>query len=303
MVGKRMIDLKYHIVSIVAIFLALGMGILIGSAIVSNDVMVVQQQKMIDSLEAQFSSLREHESTLLAEDVKKSKMINNYENFAQGTLAPIVEGRLKGRNVAVVVSGTEVIPSGLLNTLTLAGANVNSQTLVLENINMKDSKLRQKLVAYYGADANVTSDILRQKVAESMGLLVNNKADPALSKFLSENNLIKISYTNNDSVDTVILIGGSDTLGQSFPEGFDSTLIKTLLQEGKQVIGVESSNVKLSYMKSYQKFNISTVDNIDLSLGQISLVLAMAGEPGNYGTKSNATKFMPGLPVELMRRP
>jgi hypothetical protein len=303
MVGKRMIDLKYHIVSIVAIFLALGMGILIGSAIVSNDVMVVQQQKMIDSLEAQFSSLREHESTLLAEDVNKSKMINNYENFAQGTLAPIVEGRLKGRNVAVVVSGTEVIPSGLLNTLTLAGANVNSQMLVLENINMKDSKLRQKLIAYYGADANVTSDILRQKVAESLGLLVNNKADPALSKFLSENNLIKISYTNNDSVDTVILIGGSDALGQSFPEGFDSTLIKTLLQEGKQVIGVESSNVKLSYMKSYQKFNISTVDNIDLSLGQISLVLAMAGEPGNYGTKSNATKFMPGLPVELMRRP
>lgn len=298
-----MIDLKYHIVSIVAIFLALGMGILIGSSIVSNDVMVVQQQKIIDSLEAQFSSLREHESTLLAEDVKKSKMINNYENFAQGMLAPIVEGRLKGRNVAVVVSGTEVIPSGLLNTLTLAGANVNSQTLVLENINMKDSKLRHKLIAYYGADANVTSDILRQKVAESLGLLVNNKVDPALSKFFSENNLIKISYTNNNSVDTVVLIGGSDTLGQSFPEGFDSTIIKTLLQEGKQVIGVESSNVKLSYMKSYQKFNISTVDNIDLSLGQISLVLAMAGEPGNYGTKSNATKFMPGLPVELMRRP
>ena len=298
-----MIDLKYHIVSIVAIFLALGMGILIGSSIVSNDVMVVQQQKIIDSLETQFSSLREHESTLLAEDVKKSKMINNYENFAQGMLAPIVEERLKGRNVAVVVSGTEVIPSGLLNTLTLSGANVNSQTLVLENINMKDSKLRQKLIAYYGADANVTSDILRQKVAESLGLLVNNKADPALSKFLSENNLIKISYTNNDSVDTVILIGGSDTLGQSFPEGFDSTLIKTLLQDGKQVIGVESSNVKLSYMKTYQKFNISTVDNINLSLGQISLVLAMVGEPGNYGTKSNATKFMPGLPVELMRRP
>ncbi|HZK87082.1 MAG TPA: copper transporter, partial [Syntrophomonas sp.] len=147
------------------------------------------------------------------------------------------------------------------------------------------------------------SDILRQKVAESLSLLIQNKADPALSSFLSENKLIKISYSNNNPVDTVILIGGSDTLGQSFPEGFDSTLIKTLLQEGKQVIGVESSNVKLSYMKSYQKFNISTVDNIDLSLGQISLVLAMAGEPGNYGTKSNATKFMPSLPVELTRRP
>ena len=298
-----MIDLKYHIVSIVAIFLALGMGILIGSTIVSNDVMVVQQRKIIDSLEEQFTSLREQESTLMAEDVKKSKMINNYENFAQSMLAPIVDGTLQGRNVAVVVSGTKEIPAGLLNTLSLAGANVNSQTLVLENINMKDSKLRQKLIDYFALDSNTTSDILRQKVAESTALLVNNKADLALNAFLTENKLMKISYTNNSPVDTVILIGGSDTLGQSFPEGFDSTLIKTLFQDGIQVIGLESSKVKFSYMKYYQKFSISTVDNIDMSLGQISMVLAMEGQPGNYGTKSNATTIMPALPTELTRRP
>ncbi|HNX92905.1 MAG TPA: copper transporter [Syntrophomonas sp.] len=297
-----MVDFKYHIVSIVAVFLALGMGILIGSTMVSNDVMVAQQQKIISSLEKQFSDLREHESALMAEDVKKSKMITNYENFAQSMLVPVVAGQLKGRNVAVVVSSSQAIPSGIINTLTLAGANVGSQTMVMENINMKDSKLRAKLIDYFALESNTTSDILRQKVAESLTLMLTNQADPALSAFLNENKLVKIAYTNNNPINTVILIGGSDTLVQSFPEGFDSTLIKTLLEDGIQVIGTESSQVKLSYMKYYQKFSISTIDNIDMSVGQISLVLAINDQPGNYGIKTNATVFMPVLPQEFTRR-
>lgn len=298
-----MVDLKYHIVSIVAVFIALGMGILIGSTIVSNDVMVAQQQKLINSLERQFADLREHESSLMAEDVKKSKMITNYESFAQSMLVPVVTGQLTGRNVAVVVSGNQAMPSGIINTLSLAGANINNQAMVLENINMKDSALRGKLVDYFGLDATTTSDILRQQIAQSLALLVTNKADPALNVFLQENNLIKLTYTNNNPIDTVILIGGSDTLGQSYPEGFDSMLIKTLLENGIQVIGAESSKVRFSYMKYYQKFNISTVDNIDMSVGQISMVLALNGQPGNYGIKTYATIFMPVLPEQFTRRP
>ena len=35
-----MIDLKYHIASIVAVFLALGLGVIIGSTIVGDDLLV-----------------------------------------------------------------------------------------------------------------------------------------------------------------------------------------------------------------------------------------------------------------------
>ncbi|HRW13255.1 MAG TPA: copper transporter, partial [Syntrophomonas sp.] len=197
-----MIDLKYHIVSIVAIFIALGMGILIGSTIVGNDVMVAQQQKIISSLERQFADLREHESKLMAEDVKKSKMITQYENFAQSMLVPVVTGQLKGRNVAVIVSGNQAMPSGIINTLGLAGANLNSQAMVLENINMKDSILRSRLIDYFALEYNTTSDVLRQQVAQSLALQVNNRADPALNVFLEENKLVKMTYSNDQPIDT-----------------------------------------------------------------------------------------------------
>ncbi len=297
-----MIDLRYHIVSIVAVFLALGIGILVGSSIVSDDLMVTQQQKIIDSLEEQFSTLRERESNLLAENASKLRIINNYENFSQAMLTPIVKDRLKGSNLAVVVSGDQEIPAGFINTLTIAGANVNSQTVMLSNINMKDASLRAKLIKFYALESGVASDILRQKVAASVGLLLTNKLSPEAKKFLEDNILIKSSGIYTNPVDTVIVIGGTDKLSTSFPESFDTSLIKTLTSEGKVAIGVESSRVKFSYMETYQKYNMTTIDNIDLSLGQISLVLAMSGEPGDYGTKSTATKFMPSLPVEYLRR-
>jgi len=297
-----MIDLRYHIVSIVGIFLALGLGILIGSSIVSDDLMVAQQQKIIDRLEQQFSTLREQESKLVAESAAKTRTINNYENFSQGMLTPIVKDHLQGVNLAVIVSGDQEIPAGLLNSLAISGANVNTQTVVLNNINMKDAALRQRLIKFYGAEAGVTSDILRQKVAASLGLLLTNKLDGEGKKMLEANNLIKSSGIYSNPIDTVILIGGTNKLGSSFPESFDTSLINTLLAAGKRVVGVESSRVKFSYMETYQKYNMITIDNIDLSLGQISLVLAMTGEPGDYGTKSTATKFMPSVPVEYLRR-
>ena len=56
-----MIDLRYHIATIIALFLALAVGILIGSTIVGDDLLVEQQKKSIDRLEEQFLSLREQE--------------------------------------------------------------------------------------------------------------------------------------------------------------------------------------------------------------------------------------------------
>ena len=57
----------------------------------------------------------------------------------------------------------------------------------------------------------------------------------------------------------------------------------------------------MSYMTSYQEFDLSTIDNIDLTPGQISLIRALEGETGDYGIKSTANKFMPSLPAEYLR--
>ncbi len=88
--------------------------------------------------------------------------------------------------------------------------------------------------------------------------------------------------------------------GQADPGGrylnLDLPLMNYFLAQNIPVYGVETSDVDYSYMKQYQKLNVSTVDNIEMIPGQLSLVMAVYGKPGNYGIKTTARQLMPGIP-------
>ncbi|HAG08782.1 MAG TPA: copper transporter, partial [Desulfotomaculum sp.] len=60
------INLRYHIASLVATFLALGIGILIGSIMLGNDTLVKQQQQLTRKLELQIEELRKKNEAVQA---------------------------------------------------------------------------------------------------------------------------------------------------------------------------------------------------------------------------------------------
>lgn len=295
-----MIDLRYHIATIVALFLALAAGILIGSTIVGDDLLVEQQKKSIDRLEEQFLSLREQEKILSEANIFQTNMLANYENYNQAMLPVLVKNRLKGMNVAVVVSGGSDIPAGMLNSLTIAGANIVSKTVVLEEATLKNADLRSELIDYYQLDPASDANALRYQVATSVAAVINNQADANVAAFLQDKGLVKLSGTNEIPIQAVILVGGTEDLKMFLASSFDQGLITHCLEKNVKVFGVETSQTSFSYMEEYQKNNISTVDNIDLSLGQIALVYALEGEPGHYGIKPTAKRFMPSVPFESL---
>ncbi|MBO8159179.1 copper transporter [Thermosyntropha sp.] len=297
-----MVDLRYHIASIIAIFLALGLGILIGSTIQGGGILVDQQQKVIDRLEKEFDVLRERESALLAQNESKNRIIENYENYSRTVMPFLIKDHLKGYNLAVVVTGNTDIPAGIINALNMAGAEVGSKTVVLANIKLNDSSLIKKVVDFYNLPADTSVDNLRKYIASSVaGIIINpGGADPNVVDFLEESELVKFSGDYNKPVSGVILVGGCNNIENYFASDFDQKLIEDLLNKGMKVLGVEVSGVEYSYMEDYQKNNITTIDNVDLSPGQISLILALEGESGHYGIKETAEKFMPSLPVDSM---
>lgn len=296
-----MIDLRYHIASIVAVFLALGVGVLIGSTIVGDDLLVDQQKKMIDRLEEQFYVLRERENDLVAQNQYQDQIINNYENYSQALLPPLVQQRLEGYRAAVVVTGGNDVPGGMLNAISVAGAGITSKAVVLEDTSLQDPEMKAKVINFYGLENDVTVDALREQIAASVAAVILNKGDAAVVAFLQENGLVKFSGNNEGPINGVIVVGGANDAAMSFITSFDKGLITALLNEGVKVFGVETSTVPYSYMEEFQKYGISTIDNVDMSPGQISLVYAMEGEPGNYGIKRTAKKFMPALPADAMR--
>ncbi len=293
-----MIDLKYHITSIVAIFLALGLGVLIGSSIVGDNLLVDQQKKMIDRLEEQFYVLRDKEDKLEADNEYKANIIGNYENYSQTVLPLLVEDRLEGYKAAVVVSGDSEVPAGMTNALSNSGVEVVSKIVLLSNMDLESPELRSRLINFYNLDSKISRDTLRHYVAVSVAAILSGIDEPGLVTFLEQNNLIKFSGNHNTPPNGVILLGGANNLNSYFAESFDQGLVSYFNENDIKVYGVEQSQVAYSYMSVYQNNNISTVDNIDLSPGQISLILAMEGEAGHYGMKPTAKKFMPSLPMD-----
>ncbi|NLJ72743.1 MAG: copper transporter [Syntrophomonadaceae bacterium] len=297
-----MIDIKYHIASIVAVFLALGLGILIGSTIVGDEILVDQQKKMLDRLEEQFTLIKDRETQLISDNNYKDEVINNYENFSQILLPPLVKGRLEGEKVAIVVTNNTDIPSGLINTLTIAGAKVVSKTVVLTNISLANEEILTKLKQYYNINEDIDNieAVIRGYIGGSVSTVLLNADDYGIIEFLQENQLINFTGDYETDISKVIILGGSNSLENNYAADFDTSLIQHLDNHGLKVYGVEKSKAEHSYMSYYQKFNITTIDNIDLSPGQISLIFAIEGELGHYGTKATAQKFMPLLPIESL---
>lgn len=296
-----MIDLKYHISSIVAIFLALGLGILIGSSIVGDNLLIEQQKKMIDRLEEQFYVFQEREAKLEADNKKMTDIINNYENYSQAVLPLLVNGRLEGYKAALIVTGDSEVPAGMVNALSAAGVEIVSNVVVLAHINLDSEELRNRLIAFYNLDSKTDKETLRHYVATSVAALISGVYDPGLVEFLEGNNLVKFKVASfGEPINGVIVLGGANNINNYYVESFDQGLIQYLNGQGIRVFGVEPSTVQYSYMSNYQENNISTIDNIDYSPGQISLIMAMEGEAGHYGIKDTAKKFMPSLPLKQL---
>ena len=297
-----MIDLRYHIASIVAVFLALALGILIGSTIVSDNLIVEQQKKMIDRLEEQFYALRDSEAILTAENQRQSKIISNYENYSQTLLTTMVDAKLTGVQIGVVISGDNDLPAGMINALASAEANIVSKTVVLSGLSLHDQEVRGRVREFYDLEEGAGVESMRQQIAYSVAQVIQNQGDPAVIEFLQTNNLIKFSGDYQTPLGGVILLGGANDYSFYFVDSFDTALIDKLNSDSVKTYGVEQYSAVYSYMEQYGQKDITTIDNIELSLGQISLVFAMAGEPGNYGMKTTAKKLMPTLPVEKVWR-
>lgn len=89
-----MIDFRYHLVSIVAIFLALALGIVLGSTTLSNSVSDTLRQQ------ANSAAKTAQQARLAQRDLQHQ--VNGQEQFTEVLSPQLVENRLKGQSVVLV---------------------------------------------------------------------------------------------------------------------------------------------------------------------------------------------------------
>ena len=70
---------------------------------------------------------------------------------------------------------------------------------------------------------------------------------------------------------------------------FLAGLYQGLGSAGVPAVGAEPSRVEQSAIPAFQRHRLSTVDGVDTELGQLALVLLLAGaDPGDYGVRDTA---------------
>jgi hypothetical protein len=269
-----MLHLKYYIILLIGIFLALGLGILIGVTLENNNVLENQQELIIRQIESEFEALRNEadmlKKTLAALEEQKAQADSTCEYL----FSRLIEDRLHGLKVSIINLGQDDISPDLIQLLKLAGASVESSITVRTDLYARQD-LSAALEAFLqnGHDGMERNDFHSIVAGELVSSLIEGAFTP-LSVRLKEMHLIQASSNLKQSSDVVILSGnGKNKQAQSSQESnFDIVLIQTALDMGLPVVAVDPSSVEESAISEYEELGVSTVRDIDTVYGKLALI-------------------------------
>lgn len=315
-----MIDFRYHLISIIAVFLALAIGVVLGSGLFGSPLLrslrhhVDQVQRINDSLKNENSDLRQ----TIAGDRK----------FAEALEPHLIDGALAGQSVVVVdVGGTS---GGLVGDLsaevTSAGGTVESTIDLTDKFALSGAPDRDQLgLVLETAPRKVST--LRARAGETLGQRMGGAANPpgrggiagdvqpqerinTLLASLSKAGFVGLHTTGTGTqivpAGSVFLVVAGDPNPPPFNvENLLLPLVRHISAAGAAVTvaaPTDSSWTVVPAIRSDPRAanDVSTVDNADEVEGRIAAVLSLARPQGQaagaYGTGPGTEALPTPLP-------
>jgi hypothetical protein len=292
-----MIDFRYHIYSLVAVFLALALGILIGAAFIgpgtadSKD--VIRTRAQITELEKRFDTLRREISQKQDMVSATQARLDQTEQVCKALLPSAVAGRLAHKNVAIIqTSGSDEAVGAVRTALAQAGAKSTTFVRIENTLTPESDSLAQLAPSFGIAPGSPPTGLFNTALAAIVGRVVWGKDGDKLTA-MEKSGLVSFSDGVNHWNKLVVIVGGAESEARDRAQTLDVPLIEILQEKGAEVVGCEDSDAKVSYIASYAGKGISTVDNIQGAAGQIGLIYALTGEHGNFGLKKTADRLIP----------
>jgi hypothetical protein len=295
------IDFRYHIVSIVAIFFALGAGVVLGAGPLKgtgSDIVQAQADKDRASLEDARAQLIQ------------AKTLDKYrDDYVAKVTAGLTDGKLKGKQVAIVTmpQADSGLTSSVQDALEKAGAQVTTQVSLTDKLfDPGQRQLIEPLVnQLVTADVTFPTDsttyqragliLARGIVAREEGRLVDSEATKIISG-LTDSKLLSIKPTPKDRASLVVVIAAKPPTptpdNSSYNDAVNLTDGLDLGSAGVVVAGTPETAQNGGLLKSLRGDSeatklVSSVDVANMPSGQATVVFALAeqlgGKAGQYG--------------------
>lgn len=314
-----MIDFRFHLISIVGVFLALGIGILMGSLALGDN--------LVNQLKRDVQAVRETNDDLQEQVTELDGRLDGFGDFAAEVQAPLTDGTLQGEKVVLFVfeETEDELVDGVRDALEEADAEVASAIV-----------LRQKLVLNGEAERDQLALVLRSSsddVAELRGEAATQLAaraaaaaapegfteepgpeveDPRLQSLLDE--LSDAGFVSVDASEDdppvpegamFLVLGGHPDSPAYEPGRVAVTLGQGLGERDAAVMVVETSDSAWGIVPAVRGDGLSrdivaTVDQGETVPGQIAMVLGLdlaeEGTVEHYGVGPGAARVIPEIP-------
>ncbi|MFO7820149.1 MAG: copper transporter [Halanaerobacter sp.] len=121
-----LVNIKYHLVTIMALFITLAIGILVGSTIIGSDSIVEQQQKLINNLKSDFKILRKENQNFKVQVNRLERKLARNSKYRKEILSFLFNDRLTDEKLLIVNGNNiqEPLANKVINYLKLANPKV-----------------------------------------------------------------------------------------------------------------------------------------------------------------------------------
>jgi hypothetical protein len=310
------IDFRYHLVSLIAVFLAVALGIVIGTTALNEPILA--------DIENQVADLEQDKRALEDRTQQLQTDLDTADAFDTAVAPALVDGALAGSRVLLVVTNEDVAPETVEDVTTLIGQAGGSVTGTLrlqpEYSDPSSSSALQSYVTGGGRPAGLqlpetddTGKLVASLLAQVLMIPPGGTAPDGAAVSTVLAGLESLDVVAQDTAvapaDHALVLTAGAFSGDDAAER-SATLVELVSAldaagSGSVVAGdfgsaAETGLVGVVRADPTASAAVSTVDNVATTSGQISSVLALSreseGTSGKYGTGED-TQPVPPAPA------
>jgi hypothetical protein len=306
-----MIDFRYHLVSIVAVFLALAIGIVLGSTELQGDT--------IDVLRSSSNSLKSQLNGVIAQRNSFESQLGADQQFLQTAEPRLLANELTAdRSVLGIEPGaSSAVISGIKQAAGLAGATVTGEVALQPTFNDLSGANQSSLSALNSVQASTYQTTLatpsnqqtasQQQAAQLIGTAILATTTAAETQGISatdgqqllgayaQGGYLTISGAPYDRATLAVIV----TPATAPADGQNDPANQVLLAVGQEFATLSAATIVVGstagsgagsaiavLRSSSVSSQVSSVDNADTTIGQVSTMWALANQLG--GAKANS---------------
>ncbi|HVD86169.1 MAG TPA: copper transporter [Solirubrobacterales bacterium] len=281
---------RYHAASLIAVFLALAVGILIGAEF-GGDALTTTRRDLQHSLVGNLQDARSHADELSGE-------LSRADEFAERVYPVLTRERLVGERLAIVALGglPGDVAGDVEEALGPTGARLVGVGVVREPVDIG---------GLVGDLSKTRFATLRSNPEGLTELGTGLGRQLAIGGTLPEvvrGHLFSRASGTFGGLDGVIVVRdqpvdmGPDQRSQA--NQLESALMSGITATRIPAVGVETSTADVSSISFFQSSDLSSVDDVELPAGQLAMVFAVLGAEGSFGIKGSADRLLPDLLTE-----